>query len=241
MAAGASATRPDDGFRVVPRRIGDAACTMSAVNIFKAQRALHILSDGAACGPDGVLRCLRSRVAPLPHLGCALALRGPPSFLDVVSWFAAMAPAQSFEDLAGLFEDVVGQAVRTASGPDATDVEVFLAGLAGDGSPHILAVRGRLSGGGSTLHHLGRCIAPSDAGEFGRRLREAVDLDAPNFNPVRDGVRLVERQREFEGGIGGFVQLTTIMQEGISTRILHRWPDVVGEVLGPRGPALAPA
>ena len=213
---------------------------MSAVNIFKAQRALHILSDGAACGPGGVLQGLRSRVAPLPHLGCALALRGPPGFLDVVSWFATMAPARSFEDLAGLLEDVVAQAVRAGGGTDPGNFEVFLAGLAGDGSPHILAVRGSLPGGGSTLHHLARCIAPSDDGEFGRRLREAVDLDAPNFNPVRDGVRLVERQRELDGGIGGFVQLTTIMQEGISTRILHRWPDVVGQVPGRRGPEQAP-
>jgi len=215
---------------------------MSAVNIFKAQRALHILSDGAACGPDGVLQCLRSRVSPLPHLGCALALRGPPGFLDVVSWFATMAPAHGFEDLAGLLEEVVAQAVRTRGGTDPGSFEVFLAGLAGDGSPHILAVRGSLSGGGSTLHHLARCIAPSDDGEFGRRLRETVDLDAPNFNPVRDGVRLVERQRELDGGIGGFVQLTTIMQEGISTRILHRWPDVVGQVVqgtGRRGPEQA--
>src|SRR5262249_5627366 len=46
-------------------------------------------------------------------------------------------------------------------------------------------------------------------------------------------VDLVTRQREAYP-VGGFVSLTAIDPGGISQKILHRFPDQIGDTLGPR-------
>ena len=68
------------------------------------------------------------------------------------------------------------------------------------------------------------------------------------FDPFTHGVRLMEAQRRVVGamdngagkngvtghGVGGFAQLTTLQRDGIiTTRILRRWPDEVGERIEP--------
>jgi hypothetical protein len=35
-------------------------------------------------------------------------------------------------------------------------------------------------------------------------------------------------------GIGGHVVLTSVNRDRIETRVVHRWPDVVGEVIAPK-------
>jgi hypothetical protein len=72
------------------------------------------------------------------------------------------------------------------------------------------------------------------------------------FDPFTHGVRLMEAQRLVVGamdngagkngvtghGVGGFVQLTTITREAIETRIIHRWPDKIGERIDTDGPMI---
>jgi hypothetical protein len=58
---------------------------------------------------------------------------------------------------------------------------------------------------------------------------------AEDMDPARDGLTIVLAQRAGQkvvdgmSAVGGFVQLTSVTRDGISTRILHSWPDEWGE------------
>ncbi|PXW59822.1 hypothetical protein [Methylobacterium sp. B4] len=41
--------------------------------------------------------------------------------------------------------------------------------------------------------------------------------------------------------VGGFLQLTTLYREAAFTRIVHRWPDPLGEPIDPKRGDLLPA
>lgn len=72
---------------------------------------------------------------------------------------------------------------------------------------------------------------------------------ADSFDPMTHGVRLMEAQRLVVGpmdngagkngvmghGVGGFLQLTTITRDEIASRVIHRWPDKIGERIKPEG------
>jgi hypothetical protein len=67
-----------------------------------------------------------------------------------------------------------------------------------------------------------------------------ASFDVEAFDPVRDGIRIMEAQRVHiepppigtgHPQVGGFIQHTEITADGIRTRIMHRWPDEVGRVI----------
>jgi hypothetical protein len=81
-------------------------------------------------------------------------------------------------------------------------------------------------------------------------LQDCANRLPPNINPQdldpeSHGLIILEAQRRFAlanldhrhhelklSPVGGFAQLTSVTREGISTRVLHRWPDVRGQLIG---------
>ena len=71
------------------------------------------------------------------------------------------------------------------------------------------------------------------------------DLTEDNFDPERDGIALLEAQRLVSmpldsrkpGNVGcivgGFAQLTVLSRSGVNSRVIHRWPDRIGERMDP--------
>lgn len=69
--------------------------------------------------------------------------------------------------------------------------------------------------------------------------------DPEAFHPHRDGITFFEEMRrhtqQFEIGpprhyVGGFIQATRLTRHGADSRIIHRWPDRVGEPIDTREP-----
>jgi hypothetical protein len=56
-----------------------------------------------------------------------------------------------------------------------------------------------------------------------------------DMDPARDGLTLVKMQRSVRApgdtasAVGAFVQVTSVYERGISTNIVHRWPEEWGE------------
>ena len=63
-----------------------------------------------------------------------------------------------------------------------------------------------------------------------------------DFDVERDMVAIAEQQRLIKepygprkiqsSRVGGFLQLTTVTQDGISSKVIHRWPDKIGKRIG---------
>jgi hypothetical protein len=122
-------------------------------------------------------------------------------------------------------------------GPDVMSAEIVVGGWSESrGRPHafILATSETNAAYGIPAWKVteidGLLLSPSDQtlsadfaiiqSEFGSQFRARA-------------VELVRRQRTVgeKPGVGAFVQITTVREHGIETRILKRWPDVVGQKL----------
>jgi hypothetical protein len=76
---------------------------------------------------------------------------------------------------------------------------------------------------------------------------DAARYSAASFRPEIDGVTLLNAQRRSPRQIdprlgragwvyvvGGFIQLTTVSSHGVSSDVLHRWPDQAGRKIDPQ-------
>lgn len=81
---------------------------------------------------------------------------------------------------------------------------------------------------------------PSQDSVVGRIFREGPE----SFNPIRDGIPVMQMQRHFRSEpselipsahlVGGYVTLTIVDKAGVSTEIIHTWPeDMVGQKIEP--------
>jgi hypothetical protein len=191
---------------------------MTAVFIIKQRDACHMLVDGAAIGPEGRIVGILSKAIVLPHLGAAITLRGQIQHLADAILFG-LPP-----DLAGLRE-MAETSVRNLAGA----VEIYIAAF--DQAFAITAA--------GTQEIEGFALAPHVELNF------LYNRSPDEIDPADDGLAVMEALREnpirFANGAigpaaGGHVQLTTIKRNEITTRIIRRWSDVIGEfVNGRRG------
>lgn len=217
---------------------------MSACNIIKTDDAVYMFTDGASYYGDGTLGAVGQKVEILAHLNCAISCRGPAGFGDELAQ-AINTAFGSFDELVESFAPVVSnfyfvdrdRYARCETGPEA---EVFLAGWSEsrDRPETYVVTSHSLNGEPWSLQPLGPvAVSPYDA-DLGARLARLQ----PSENVIEVGVSLMEQQRLVRAphagagpavaGVGGFCQLTVVTGAGVSTMIVQRWPDVVGERLG---------
>lgn len=228
---------------------------MSALNAILTPEAVHVLTDGAGYGPDGTLTGITSKVAALPHLSAVLAARGKTFALPTIA--AALndrSPPGGFDELqAGMVVEktrmVLEQLPALAAAqnlPEAAVAGPFELILAGWSTarqrPELYALHTVPS------EHFrpwqltpveDGYLTPGD-GAFVNGLVEVIDFG--RFDPERDGLRIVEAQRArawpipggaVAHGVGGFVQLTSVTRDAVTSRILKRWNDSLGEKIRP--------
>jgi len=223
---------------------------MSAICAVRDGKHAHLLADGGAFDADGRLQFRACKVSQLPHLNAAIAARGMKIHLALAEF--ALAPiATTFDELkakaAGALkrmaiENAVTIAQVTPPGIS-SDFEIAVAGISDAGQPDsfLLCSHGRYGIEPWTLIDLGEfAMLPGtqanvaeihsqsierksggaiDIEALGRRVMELQRRDHPQLRP--DG-RMIR-------DIGGFVQLTTVQLDSITTKIIHRWPDKIGE------------
>jgi hypothetical protein len=185
--------------------------------ILRHREACHVLTDGAVVNPDGRVAAILSKTMPLPHLGVAVALRGSMEMMTQLPLFG-VAP-----DLATLRSRVEG-AVRAVD----AQVEVFVAGL--DGGCFAVTADGVSDVDGWALIPFNNAI-DSELGFLRSRTPDDIDPEVDGRRIMRVLRRHPVKYSNSVGGVGGFIQLTTVVRSGIITRIVHRWPDVVGQII----------
>ncbi len=220
---------------------------MSAVAIILRASEACVLTDGAGIDESvGHLRWIGSKVYLLPKINAAASFMGPkdigPALADMLSI------GENYDDA----EARVGDVLRERLEPERATIErmtgmpmefaLYVAGISEKRGPHSYMIQ-------SIDHPLFAQIkawTPFDAGPVW--LSPGTDellatVDPARFDPVMDGIRIMEAQRqiaqpqgpqgEMRCIVGGFVQLTTIAGDAITTRIIHRWPDKIGERISP--------
>lgn len=214
---------------------------MTAISTILQASAVHLLTDGAAFDHEGKVVLEMTKVRILAHLNAVVACRGPAASPSIV--------ADTFNGFATSFDDLRARApamvrhVISSSGAifacvhgDALDVVV--GGWSETHGPSAFLITNHDGYGvepWAAVDMEGLCVTPGDPAILELvRARLPVGVTADTLDPVRDGLTILEAQREIGAttpkglgvpGAAGFAQLTTITSDVITTRILRRWDD----------------
>lgn len=213
---------------------------MTAVNIIQKVGEIVVMADGLGYAAHGGPSQSVAKMAMLPHIPLLVAVRGHVSIAHVIVARFATEKATGFdaflEFLAGFAREIIPQTCTHFGTPDFPH-EIYAVGFSharGRLESHFMATSDAYASGGRgayTLHLEDEPMVaspqPSDEAINAARF---VCPTARKFDPLDDGVKLMDAQRRTHPDmIGGFVQLARVTREGISSRIIHRWPDEIGQ------------
>lgn len=218
---------------------------MSAIITLVQSDRVHLLTDGAAYQPDGTVTHFTQKVRSVPHLQLAFAMRGAAIGFGPIAE-EIQAAATSFDWLRSVIvpllktcsESYVHLLQQCEAG---TDFEIVVAGMSETAGPSAYLVASHSRYGEPWMVHdlPGLTALPCDE-EILRGIQAVVlpGASPDDLDPAREGLTIMEIQRKkpnLDNGdycvVAGFAQLSSVSAEGISSRIIHRWPDVVGRKL----------
>lgn len=218
---------------------------MTAINVFFAPDRVHMVTDGAAIEQDGRLARLSNKAVPIPHLNAVIGARGAAGLPGILSELIT-STANGYDEvkacIIGKFRSVIEPAAerQRAAGGGEFEVDLVVAGLSESAGPNCYVIA-------SHANHPGVSAWTLIPIEFAL-LTPENDALAADIEPLLEGdcdveavaVRALEGQRRIRvphgtAGevciVGGFAQLTTVAPDGITSRILKRWPDKIGQLL----------
>lgn len=213
---------------------------MTALNVFLDRDTAQVFSDGAFVGPDGRLAYVSSKIHVLPHIPAVIAARGANFWLTIAA--GALERFGSFDELT----DNAVERLRTApreyrsssiAGRLNEPAEFIIVGWSErDGAMRCFTIR---AGEWKLVPVTEGMVSPGSPAMVAPLQAEGLDLTADLRTISEDqGLALLRQQRlelSDEGGVepfryvGCLAQLTTVTRDSVSTRILERWPDRVGE------------
>ncbi|MFK5596605.1 hypothetical protein ACFZ8E_06320 [Methylobacterium sp. HMF5984] len=214
---------------------------MTALNIFCEESRADIWSDGAYLRPDGTLDSIASKVVVLGGVPAAVAVAGP-SDLQLVVMLHLAARFASYDDLC----DGAVEALRNHPfGDDRLTQSSFAWAGWSERRQRITAhvVTSEGIPGGLEAWQRGeawRFINPNPPQLVPGLARRGLDLLKPDAITEDEAASLMRAQRALrmplretlgESIVGGFMQHTVVTRDEISTRVVERWPDVIGQMI----------
>lgn len=223
---------------------------MSAGNLIIASDCAHIISDALIWDTDSQeILALCPKTILLPHLHCAATVRST-SFaaFQTLALALSTSTAGSYDELKAGIVDLVREVDRNLKevGVDGA-FELSVAGFSESTGPNGFRITTLEVPPGAdadtiqpwTIIEMPRGFNPnpckSRADE--EEIRAAIERAPRSLDGHAVAALQAQRAiaiREAASGlspcwVGGFAQLTTIDADGVHSRIIHRWPDTVGE------------
>ncbi|WP_242221210.1 hypothetical protein [Shinella zoogloeoides] len=213
---------------------------MSAFYALAYSDRIELLTDGAIYSDDGTLVDIRMKVHLSEDVPLVITGRGSSAVVDLFA--AGMIALSGCGNVDHALQEIDAMLQRRADQGAPEEAEWLLASISETRGPMLLyAATADLYGYGLEpwrLHDVGKEWGGGPAVDCG-------DIDASCG--LRDcGAELFERMRQVSApnpakpdlppihGIGGHVDLTTVLADGCTVERLHTWPDTVGEKIDPR-------
>jgi hypothetical protein len=235
---------------------------MTAINVVRQKRAVHIISDGVVCDHNGIVCEIGPNAFALPHLPAALAIRGASHFMPFLSHRLSR-ECHSFDDLLikivraaqevhMSFPMALGNLGFGSIEPDFDLVAVGWSNSRAAPTGYLVSSHDRVVARGLTANAWQLIelpdvlIAPPIAEHQITATGWQVPYSADSFRPDIDGLALLKAQRLSRRAadasfgargyvyvVGGFVQVTSVSSNGVNSEIVHRWPDELGRRIEP--------
>ncbi|MEN3209812.1 hypothetical protein PUR23_07105 [Methylorubrum populi] len=229
---------------------------MSGIFTVAGPDSVWIFTDGAGCNPDGSVAWIGSKILLMPEWPGAVATRG----VGALPWMLRLAWASEVSSLDTALERVVADALAigghlVANGyHDPLNWEIVLAGWSdqraafevwdvfGRNAPDwteeqcctappltLRQLKGTTASWPVPDEAILKSLWPSTSGGL-----TPAEMALPVMEAVRRKTYPMPPSKENEyHSVGGFIQETGIGHDGISSSIIHRWPDVIGERINP--------
>ena len=209
---------------------------MSAINVLVRSDAVHLLTDAAIYQKDGNITAIGPKCRPMPHLNCAVAMRG--AYLGMAPIMEEIQAANvPFDELKSKIVDLLKACSETYASlldqcADGPDFEIVLAGISESEGPQacLIASHNRYGEPWRVLGIEGLTALPCDETILKAVQTRISGRKAEDVDPISDGLAIMEIQRassRLSNGelciVGGFAQLTTVTVASITTGIIRRW------------------
>jgi hypothetical protein len=218
---------------------------MSAINVIRQNNSVHVLTDAAAYDERGTIIAIAPKVWQMPHLNCLFAVRGPklaaPLVVDAIGGIHT-----SYDELRDNIAEDLRRAVAAfepifAQCGFGADLDLVIAGISESRGPdsYLIATHRRYGTEPFKVAQMGPLAAAPADPAIQKRLLSVLPAGATadSLDPATDGLRILQVQRDAVVSVGksakamkvvgGFAQLSSVTRDGISTRVLHRWPDCI--------------
>lgn len=182
---------------------------MTAINLFKTADAAILLTDQAGMDGDR-LAMIGSKVIAWPALQMAIAVNGSVSLY-------------TRSIIKGWLQEQTSQAGAMGSLGEVLDkVRADALERGGKGSPPKLFIALWHPQNGPECYLIDEAIVSV-------RHCDSPPSQEPFWNHRQALIWRIEDQRHQATNIGGNAELTTVTQDGITSEIIHHWPDRLGE------------
>lgn len=232
---------------------------MTAINIIRQTDRIWFMTDAAAYSSNGVIDNIASKVIRLGHIRSAIAMRGGYENGCVLRYMMEE-NGQSLGSFDALLQQMPAIIKAATQVYHRTTFELLFGGYS-DARERMETYVCYSRGGGQAadtngvrtlvpaatpvaLHDMSGAPAPT----ADLLMKVGLGTPIPNnlFDPREHGLALMEAQRmhKTEGGwhcVGGYAELTTVTREGVTSEILRRWPDKVGEPIRPSSQLVLPS
>lgn len=216
---------------------------MTAINAWAGKDSATVYTDGAWIADDGRLLWIAPKVLPLPHITAAMVVRGNSQTIHVLnSHLPGLLTSfdQAVRDTGVMMMDPP-EHLRAAMGPESFGGwQIMLMGysetVSGFAGVFMQGTR-QNSGADWKVEPFDRLVTPMSPDL-------AAHVESMEADPGEaEAGAIMERQRHIANAdpagvrgyvVGGFCQRTHITIEGITSRIVARWSDRIGQrLVGP--------
>lgn len=222
---------------------------MTLLNTIRRSDRVIVVSDGAGLDDNALVATIATKVVAMPLIKSVVGIRG--NYLISTFMMASLAADSrkfgSYDGLkAGLVDHLraifkkVGSKWKKMQGADCMEMDIVLAGISVMGGPHsclLRTIEGTPTPAWEIIDTGQLLLTPSDDAIFAdvgtSVTNEKVNVDDQRLIDVAENQR---RYSELYGSkqirtsfVGGFLQRTEVTRHEITTRIIHQWPDRIGE------------
>jgi hypothetical protein len=208
-----------------------------------------MISDGIGLGDDGKIASITPKVVTLPLLNAAIGIRGD-ALVGMILMSGIAADWQKFGSYDGFRSGLVDHLKsiisatahhwRAQRGLDCFNMDIVVAGWSETSGPDsylLRTIEGTPTPAWQIIDTGNLLLTPSSDEIF----QDVGGPLADQSRTITDGelIAVAEKQRCYiepygpnkieTSLVGGFLQITTITESEIATRIIHRWHDEIGK------------
>ncbi|WP_105370603.1 hypothetical protein [Neorhizobium huautlense] len=220
---------------------------MSAYMSICYEDRIELLTDGAVYTPDGVLVETAEKVRRSSRWPLAITGRGSSAIVDILASYI-----ETLGEMSATVNEVIsrlqiwldGRKLKGSPEP----FEILIAAFVDDAGPvNLYFSSERMIDGVEpwVIHTMGTEFGGGPAFSLDELRAAGISIESLSAGLEEAGADLMEMMRHRKGGnpaaphlsevygIGGHVDLTVIRLDGVTTKRLRTWPDVIGEKIDP--------